>query len=155
MTLSLDHVTGPHLVIAGIVSGIVALFVYFQRKGGNGYNFLDCLRDGDGRASIGKHLAWLAAVLAVWLIMVEGGKDATQAWPWVRDFLLIALGYRVATSGVAAIGSRPQAAPVQAGPQIGQQVVNMSDSETPVPTTRPASAITVPPPASITNRVHE
>lgn len=153
MTIQFAHITGPHWVVLALVAGLVGLFVYFHVRGGNGYNFLDTLMDGSGKASLPKHLGWIGAVLVVWLIMVEGGKDATIAWPWAWEFLATSLGYRVATGVVSAYANKqptPAAPPAQT---IGN-VVNVGDAtEVPIPTAvaRPAaSAVRVP-----TNRVHE
>jgi hypothetical protein len=149
MTISFPHPNGPQIVVVLLVLGIVALFVYFHMRGGNKYSFLDTLVDTDGRASIGKHFAWIAAVLAVWLIMVKGGKDPEIAWSWAWQFLLTGLGYRVANTAIGAWANRPAAPqqPASSAPTIGQQVnVTAPDAEVPIV---PTAARTAPPPPAI------
>lgn len=144
--MSIPHPNGPQIVVVLLVLGIIGLFVYFHISRNNeNYSFIDTLVDSNGHASIGKHFAWIAAVLAVWLIMVKGGKDPETAWSWTWQFLLTGLGYRLANTGIAALASRPPATPAApaAAPAIGQQVVNMApDGEVPIPSTRVA-----PPPS--------
>jgi hypothetical protein len=131
--------SATQIIVILLVAGIIALFVYFQWRGNNDYDFLDTLRDSNGKVSIGAHFAWGFFVLAVYLIVVEGGKDATAAWPWVRDALLISLGYRVATSGIAAMAKRP-VAPAQPTQTVGQQNIitggddpGVEDEDRPLP----------------------
>lgn len=144
MTINFPHPNGPQLVVVLLVIGLISLFVYFHMRGGNDYNFLDTLRDGSGKASWGKHMAWIGGVLAVWLIMLAGGKNPADAWPMVRELIGLALGYKAVQSGIAAWSSKPAApaAPPSNAPSIGQQVnVTGGDAEVPIAPTRLPPAV--------------